>query len=391
MSAPDDAIIEKIENSQVPTRHICAADTSILSGSMSLTDWRGGMTLFDGFYNTLPVDDFQDIDWENFSTKLAADQPDLPVDKSRATYFVPSLLRDAPLIGETKANAARLGLPLVGKQRSSDHVIEASVLVSELDGVDEEELVRTEKVLCDEKITYLIYSTYSHGKLGKTGVRARIVVPIDRSLDSKRYAFAATGLNRLVLGGNADPSGFKLCQQQGVWTTTSDRLSLAFKLQHQAGVASASALIAAAPTTPKKSTLSLSNLPVVFERNRVREALTWLSSENYDDWIQVGLWLKAAYGDAAFPIWLEWSEMASNPARELNDSDTYTPDKKWSNIDPRIPAEAGAGSLFGKAKLRALDAARKGFTTGHWSGGAKRALIYLRIYHPRTFNHLLGG
>lgn len=219
------------------------AESSLLASSMDLTSWTGDMTMFDGFYSTFPLAEHRNVDWATYSHLLAGDRPATLPDKSRACYFVPSLLREAALIGETKAKAARLGLPLIGKQRSSDHVIEASGLVAEIDGIDDAEFCRIEQTLQGHGLTYLMYSTYSHGKLGKTGTRARIVMPMDRPLAAKDYAIAASGLNRLALSGNADQSGFKLCQQQGVWATSPERVNLAFKRQHLAGVASASPLL----------------------------------------------------------------------------------------------------------------------------------------------------
>ncbi len=41
--------------------------------------------------------------------------------------------------------------------------------------------------------------------------------------------------------------------------------------------------------------------------NELVKALTYISSDSRDDWIQVGMAINDAFGDAGFDYWNEWS------------------------------------------------------------------------------------
>jgi len=357
-----------------------------------LHSWTGDLTQFPSAFEALPEAEHQLVNWEGFCTLLAPEQPVVNWNKSRVSYFIPSLLREAPFVAETKKKADRLGWPLIGKQRSRNHVTTASALISEIDGISDDELARIEYGLVKAAITYLIYSTHSYGRSDKPSIRVRIVIPLDRPMGSTEYAAAAAGFNELALNGKADTSGFKLCQQQGAWATSPDRLHLAFKRMHRAGVANASTLIAAAPAAVMKAVPAISSdQPVIFDRDRIRQALKRLSPESYEDWVNTGLWLKAAYGDAAFPEWLVWSNSATEVAKNQNNDGSYTPEAKWATLDPCTPPSAGAGKLFQAAKLQSVDTVRRAIVSADWNEDAKDALLYLRIHHPKTYDKLVGG
>lgn len=362
-----------------------------LLSTMPIGDWTSGLTLFNGFYATQPSSEISNEPWAITAANIApGDGPVLVAEKDRALYFISSALRVAPLIGKTLERAKALGLPTIGKQRSSEHVTSSSMLVADLDGISEKQLAKIESNLRAAGLTNLIYSSHSHGRPDKPGVRCRLVLPVDESLNSPDYSRAAAGLNVLLLGGLADVSGFKLCQQQGTWATAPERAHLAFRRVYRGGVCSAAALIAAVPKVERRDIQHDSNVaPVPLcgdDLRHVETALKLRDPNDYSTWAETGLWLRAAYGDAAYPVWLAWSLTADENHRA--DDDTCT--RKWAELVPRIPAGAGAGKFFGttrdEAKVLILSAAG----TGQWGTREKAAVLLLKSWHKREYAQLIG-
>lgn len=351
---------------------------------MPLSEWRGDLTLFDGFYSTAPATETSAAPWKQIVHAIApADGLVLVVKKDRGPYFVGCLLKVAPLIGETLAKAQRLGLPTAGKQRSASHVTEAREVSSDFDGIADKQLAAIEQRLSDAGLSYLAYSSHSHGRADKPGVRCRLIVPVDAALNSADYKRAAQGLNASMLDGLADPAGFALHQQMGVWATAPERAHLAFRREHRAGVCSAAALLAAAPEDRKPALrlVPATSGPLSLKTERVSAALAWLDADDYKTWVDAAIWIKAAYGDAAYPLWMAWSQTAD----ELHRADEGECQRVWDSLETRITAEQGAGALFAHARDEALGAAKQAAMTGQWKGRGTDALVYLRSYHPSTF------
>jgi hypothetical protein len=214
------------------------------------------------------------------------------------------------------------------------------------------------------------------------------------SLDGAQYTRAAMGLNATLLTGMADRSGFKIHQQQGAWATARDRRQFAFRRQIRAGVCRADALIAAAPAIARALPTRNQYTPVsnlgAFERARLDAALDWIDPERYKSWIDTAHWLKAAWGESAYPQWLAWSERASPAARQMND-DAYLPAAIWQGLSPRIDAARGAGAVFGHARDCAIDTIRQASKDKEWDERARNALIYLRRFHPHAYTRLALG
>ncbi len=349
-----------------------------------LKDWRGHVTLFAGFYNPLPGRECAELSWDDTEQVVArGNAPMLEESKDDALYFVSCALKTAPYVGKTREKAIENGWPLEGTQRSADHVTEAQMIVVDIDSASQEQFEQIQQRLSDSGVTYLIYSTHSHGREDKPGIRCRLIVPVDESLEKERYKLACLGIDEFLGRDNGDSvidrSGFGLHQQQGVWCTACDRAKLAFKLSHPGGVVSGAALIALAPKRPVKRFDGRPDHPIVFIETKVRAAMKCLDLREYDAWCQSALWLKSAYGDAAKSVWLDFSK----PGK-------YDAEAFWDDLDPRLPAGAGEGLLFRDARDAAVEIVNQAKRTGEWGDQARHALSYLRAFHPRMFCTVTG-
>lgn len=362
-----------------------------MRSELELSELRSDLTLFNGFFDTRPAMELNEATFGEIVANIApCGGPSLMAEKESALYFVPCCLKVAPLVNGTRAKAGKLGLPLIGKQRSAAHVTDTNIVVADLDGIAAAQEEAIEGRLKNHGLTYLLYSTYSHGKSDKPGIRCRLLLPVDMALDSASYKLAAAGLNAVLLGGLADPSGFALHQQQGVWATAPERENQAFRRFHKAGVANAAALIAAAPKAVMQSSerkWASPASPTMSDAQRVIDALGWLSPNEYKVWIDAAIWLKAAYGDAAYQAWLNWGESADATSKGKNDGD-YAPEKVWAGIEPRINSDQGAGALFAHARDAAVAAIRQASETGQWDRWGQSGVVYLRRYHFRHYQEM---
>jgi putative DNA primase/helicase len=215
--------------------------------TLPLSKWRGSVTTFNGFTGTRPAREFKEVSWDQVCVVLCPPRPAVIADKSHGQYFVPCLLKEAPLVGSTRDAAMNAGQPTTGKMRSKGHVTDASMVVMDVDGLPEAEFVTGLRAMEQDGLSCLAYTTHSHGCEGNAGVRGRVVVPVDRPLDVDEYSAAWHGLDRRYWAGNAgkaDPSGANLYQQQGVWSCHPDRTDKAQSWRVHGGVASSDVLIA---------------------------------------------------------------------------------------------------------------------------------------------------
>ncbi len=224
-----------------------------------LEDWRGSLTTFKGFTSTRPDKEYSDLSWEDVKNRICPEKPVLLTDKKQGEYFVPCLLKKAPLVGITLEIAKSQGAATTDKMRSKSHVTEASMLVMDVDGLPEAAFDTGLDKIKNDGISYLAHSTFSHGNPAKPGMRVRSVMPIDRAVGLEEYAAVWHGFDSLYWNGQvgrADPSGAYLYQQQGTWYCNKTRQDQAFKLSNDAGVASADALIAIGRETQPVKDLS---------------------------------------------------------------------------------------------------------------------------------------
>jgi len=171
-----------------------------VTSAMKLSQWRGDITIFNGYFDTTPQSEYSSLTWDGL-TEIISGNLKLTRRKENAPYFVPCLLTNAPLIGKTLEKAAARGLPLEGKQRSSSHTTVGSLLVADIDGIDKDEWESLIARLDEASVAYAVYSTYSYGNPEKPGIRARILFPIDKSLGGADYARAWMGLEKALLHG----------------------------------------------------------------------------------------------------------------------------------------------------------------------------------------------
>ena len=362
---------------------------------MMLSEWRGQWTFFRNKTHTIPVEEAEG-GFEELCMSLAPPQgPTVSRDKGSVRYFLPTHLQKMPLVGKTRERALRQGLPLEGKQRSGNHVMAANMIVVDLDGLPGRQLKKVLLGLADADLAFLAYSSYSHGNPNKPGVRSRVVVPVDAPLDSVEYKKAASGLITLHFGGQADQSGTRLCQQQGVWATHPDWKVKAFRLVSRGSVASSEQLMAASPAPEPSVRNKMDNPfaaacePIVFDEKRVRAALAWLDPRPHKTWVDVGLYLKAAYGDAGYECWLEWTNSAPEKVTAGNVGE-YAPETVWHSLNPFLSPEAGAGAFFAAAREHADVTVRRALQTDKWGKRAQAAVGYLMAHHNRFFHNHYG-
>lgn len=356
---------------------------------------RFGLTVFPSFYGTSPTHEEPAATAARIADLIAPeDGPMIVDDKDRGVFFVPCVLKDAPLVGKTLDFAVTHGLPTIGKQRSGGHVTAGAWAKLDGDGLTEDQFAAVLSILKLAGIAYLIYSTHSNGRADKPGIRCRVIVFLDRAFEPAEYQLAVLSLSTWLMGRSLDESEARLCQQAGVWCAASDRVKAAFCYRQLDGVCvSADALLAAAPTaTVSRPGIHISGNagPLPLDAARIGEALKWFNPNDYVLWVDVAIWLKAAYGDAAYPLWLEWSECANQEAQEGNEG-RYAPDMVWSGITPRLDAATGANTLYARARDNIVAAVREAAAWGKWEGQGKAGLVYLRRFHRRLFDEMFGA
>ena len=212
----------------------------------SLIDWRGSITIFQGFTGTSPVLELKDAVWDEIRDVLRPSKPVPLSDKRSGQYFVPCSLKEAPLVGKTLEASRLRGEPITGKMRSKGHVTEAAMLVMDIDGLPTAEFMTGLERIKSDGLTLLAYTTHSHGRAEKLGVHARIVTPLDRPATTEEYKAAWHGFDNRYFSGavsKTDSSGAKMYQQQGTWCCDPSRIGLAESWNHDGGVASIDKLI----------------------------------------------------------------------------------------------------------------------------------------------------
>lgn len=218
----------------------------IKSNHKPLSEWRGSITTFCGFTRTVPDKELKDARWEEVSRMLCPVKPHILFDKNQGQYAVPCLLKVAPLIGNTLEIAKMKGASTIGKMRSKDHVTDASMLMTDIDGVSESDLMSCLDQLKAEGLTFVAYTTHSHGNPQKPGMRVRLIIPLDRAVTMEEYTAASYGFDQNYFSGqvgNADSSCAKMYQQQGTWCCHPSRITQAKSWFHNSGVASSEVLI----------------------------------------------------------------------------------------------------------------------------------------------------
>lgn len=219
--------------------------SKILS-NLQLSDWRCSITTFKCFTGTKPDREFENIPWNETCILLCSKKPAIIEDKKQGQFFVPCLLKEAPFVGNTLEFAKKNGKPTIGKMRSKLHVTQSEILIIDIDGLPE---INFEAGLAEIKadgISFLAYTTHSHGSTEKPGMRVRLIILLNRQVTIAEYAASWHGFDQHYWrggAGKADASGANLYQQQGTWCCHPSRIDQAQHWINDAGVASADALI----------------------------------------------------------------------------------------------------------------------------------------------------
>ncbi|MBK9219618.1 MAG: hypothetical protein IPL70_15185 [Uliginosibacterium sp.] len=365
-----------------------------------LTTRRYCVTTFDGFYNTSPADELADVPRPHIVRVLAGEgTPANCPDKTAMPYACACLFKQAPLVGNTFLGAVALGLPVEGKQRSASHVGPSAVLKFDLDGIDESAWRDIEQNLRRAGITFLAYTTHSHGRADKPGIRLRLWVPLDQALAQAEYARAWEAFAAVFLSGveALDQSSKLIHQQQGIFGTTADRAHLAFCIDHRAGVLSSDKLLALCPEKPKaaKPTTTTPFVASNATAAKLASALEQIDPNDYATWVEVGAALAALnqpLGKAARGLWFRYSERADDAHKARNEVTGTCPDVMFDRLAGSVSMtpDAAAGTLMALAKTTATRAVERAITAGELGEAGASALAFLARYFSRACAELLA-
>ncbi len=295
----------------------------------TLADWKGSLTTFKGFTGVHPNTEIDNQGWTEIINQMRPEKPAYISDKSKGQYFVPCLLKEAPFVGNTLKSAETNGKPTVGKMRSKNHMTEATMLVMDIDGLPEADFEQGLGKIKADGITYLAYNTFSNGNPAKPGMRARIVLPLDRALNIDEYTAAWHGFDGLYWDGQVgkiDASSAHLYQQQGMWFCDSSRKDQELSWQYTEGVASVDAFIAGV------SQPTIEYAPA--DANKVAEGCQ-----------QIGAFRKNRGANQSEPLWFDCLGVVGHCEDGINIS------QLWSSGYPGYDETETAGKLAHRLEL----------------------------------------
>ena len=364
-----------------------------------VSEGTGSISMFSGFYETRPCLIRVDIPFAEIVGLVVPEKPIVKPVKEYVKAFVCSELADSPLIGETLIKALKEGEPTIGKQRSSTHVVSGSWIKFDLDGITQNELKDVKSKLKDKKLGYALYTTHSHGL--KPNIRARVLLFLDRSLKSKDYQIATLEAAKWLLGKSLDKSDANLSQQQAVYCAHPERVQWARKTVHLEGFCiDVDELLKDAPKQKTNSyniKLLSSEMLLDSEKERIKNALTWIDPNTYDSWVKVCMCLKALeakLGSEALDIWIRFSNQAVEVNKQKNEMQQYDPEIMFNRMSPTMTSEAAIGTLLGMAKEEVLNTLYKAHIKSMeqtFYGKELDATVYLKNYHYEAFTQFLNS
>ncbi|MDE2416221.1 MAG: hypothetical protein KGN32_00300 [Burkholderiales bacterium] len=370
---------------------------------MPLADWTSATSIYPSAMQTVPMAEHQRCTLPQLAEILApASGPQVIANKYSGKYFTPGLLRVAPLVGKTLERAKSSGSPQTGKQRSTRHMTDSGgLLVFDFDKSDRTQVDRIAARLESECISYFLFTSWSIGLPEKPGYRVRILIPVDADLDGAAYKQTWHACNKTLFESAGDPSGDKLCQQQGCWAIGPGREKFAERRIFIGGVASVKALT---PTVPQ-----IGHRVATPIRQAIGKTLHWdgphpslkqiamavavMDPDNYSHWdrtICLLIAISKGHGmDTAqlLRIALDFENRSAQISRSKNDSPQYSTPARFANWTPAITPSIAAASLFAMARDTAEQTYRKAVQTHVWAG-AKPAWTYLAGYHPKRWSEI---
>jgi len=363
--------------------------------TLKAVDQKGSISVFEGSYKTRPAFTLDKYPMAELIKIAAPATPQIIADKANARHFVCSSLREAPLVGKTLEIALNKDLPTIGKQRSASHVIEGCVIKLDLDSISKPDLMALLAKLKLLGLAYALYTTHSHGV--KPGIRARLILFLDRSLPPLAYKAAVLALAKELLGQSLDESEALLSQQASIYCAHPDRKHLARRKVDLDGYCiSADYLLSIAlPITKKVYGPSSVGIGLFSEadRKKVTNALHWINPNGYDSWNKAGMCLKALesqLGDDAFTLWIHFSERATDDKKNRNDMSQYDPMVMFDRMNPLMTPDAALGALMSMAKKATLQIAKtEDLVTGELTEIGFKAVSHLNRYHRKDIERLI--
>jgi hypothetical protein len=344
------------------------------------------------------------LDWQAMMALIAPTcGPTLCNDKQLLTYFTLGLLRsDVALVGKTLASARQRGEPEIGAMRSAAHVTTATAIVFDFDGLNLQQFLMVGTQVLGKGRAGLAYTTHSHGRKDKPGVRVRVVLPVDLRMDANAYRNAHGVMNAKLFSGLADETGKSLCQQQGVYGAHPERAHLAkcwryegdvfplrdFLAKHQGAVAPTRHRVAVKHATPSAGTVAR-DLPTL---ERLTQAVPYLQADAYHDWTKGLMAFKALcpyYPDGSVrELAMRFGNTSpsdSTRAQAATTDPRYDPGQVFDSAASILPPDAAAGVLLGMAKVRAADLVEAARGSRTASPESRAAAAYLAAHHRQTW------
>jgi putative DNA primase/helicase len=168
--------------------------------------WKGDIALFSGYTETIPCKEVSG-DWKRIASFIAPDSPQVVEEKQQGQTFLPYALN--------------------GKARLKENASDTNLLIMDIDGCSEAEFLEARSKMERDGLTYIAFTTHSQGD--KEGMRVRIVMPLNRTVNVNEYELLWKSINTKYFKGQADSSGSKVYQMQGAWCCHPDRTAMAQK------------------------------------------------------------------------------------------------------------------------------------------------------------------
>lgn len=360
--------------------------------------------------STRPNRKLRGLVWlELMNTLAPVAGPVICADKHKLPYFTPGMLRDdVPLSGKTLARARERGEPEVGAMRSAAHMTDTTFIVFDFDDLTKAQLKTIGAQVLGRGRAGLMFTTHSHGRWDKPGIRVRLILPVDLRLDANAYRIAHEAMNAGLFSGLADRTGKSMCQQQAMFGVHPERAHLAKCWRHEGAVFGLLEFLArhggaAGPQTHLRSKaqqqattlgITASGLTTLA---RLEQAVPHLYAGSYRDW-SVGLQAFKALSpylptDSLRQMAIQFSETSpidSTRSQAAATDARYDAGEIFDSATPIMPPDAAAGVLLGMAKKRAIAVVETSRGCRTATAEAKAAALYLAAHHRRTWNELTG-
>jgi hypothetical protein len=313
---------------------------------------RYSVALFAGLKRTLPNQELSSLPWGKLVEAIAPDDPPIVRRKDEAPYFITATLQEAPFVGRTLDRAERNNRPLIGKQRSGDHIQSCGpALALDIDASDVFELEPMVRALGCAAVMYSSYGYGSQRDDGSVKLSGRIVLAGDRAWAPHEHRFVMAAAND-VLGDNADTQAMSTAQAMGVYVRRASDAACK-RVAIYGGVISIDKLVdhgrSLVPDRDVgKPSTSASQSPAW----KIKLALDGMPNDettDYTKWVVTAGAVYSALQEAALELFQEWS------ARNLAKHDPGFTETKY--LDHAADIRFGADGLMWTARRRAEDIA----------------------------------